>query len=443
MSISERDLKRMKEGDRLNAGRGLFAVCRGPQTVDWRFRKRVKGQTNATTLTIGHYPDMSIDAAIEKAREFRVLAAQGIHPREWQEGEIKKQQAAQRKSQQAATTLREVWNSYERRTALRDRPNSEVTVYDRRVTLNKIFGDWMDRPVADISAQMLEDRFYDYSSQHGSASAARKSFRYLNPILKYAVSNLELLPKNPLDANKDLIKTAEKQNLDRLTIRETVKLLEIISHLHDQNHRNYYSQKIDVTKLTEDRLMSLDAVCLMLLTGIRKNELLRLKISNVYLEKKDYINQDAEGPYFWIVTSKQRQPFGVPITPPMSSILRRRIASSKERESIYVFPSPRPNGADRPISNERGAYPLLKKLMGDLRESGNNRISANVMRTTFASTALECGLSIEQINLITGHVGSIAELHKVATAAYVKAKAESHRKMFELINAKMLDDEIH
>tara|TARA_R110000764_G_C10785732_1_gene356847 strand:- start:235 stop:513 length:279 start_codon:yes stop_codon:yes gene_type:complete len=77
--------------------------------------------------------------------------------------------------------------------------------------------------------------------------------------------------------------------------------------------------------------------------------------------------------------------------------------------------------------------------MGKLHQNEGNRISANVLRTAFASTAYSLGLTIQQINMITGHLGSIKELNRVATGNYLVVQAQAHLAMFELINNEMVD----
>ena len=438
--LSEAQLKRLETNGKVNYGRGLSAIKRENGVIDWRFHHRVKGLDNAPTLTMGHFPEMDIDAAQVKAIEWRSLCAQGIHPRKHEQKSLEEKEAEEKKITASKVTLREAWVQYERRKKLGQKPNSDSTVRDRGYIIPAVLGDLLDKPVTELTGEMLEDCYYNYESQHGSHSTAGKALRYLNPILQFSVNVRGWIARNPYNQVRDILVTGSKKNLDRLTIPEIQRLLEDIGMLF--HHPDEYIEKGWVTRaeLTPNRMKTLNAVALLLLTGIRKRELLKLEIENVYLEEEEYRGQHADGPYFYIITSKQRQPFGVPITRAMASILRSSIAEAKAVGSKYVFPSARPGEKeDAPMDNERGAYPLLKRLMGKLSESEGNRISANVLRTTFASAALECGLTFTEINLITGHTGSIPELNRVATAAYVKVNAQNHRSMFDTVNGVMLD----
>ena len=84
--------------------------------------------------------------------------------------------------------------------------------------------------------------------------------------------------------------------------------------------------------------------CLLLLAGLRQQEIIKIEIDQVFLTAHQIRYMEADGPYFRIIRSKQGQPMGIPITPPMASIFERRINAARQIGSKYVFPSPRPRG---------------------------------------------------------------------------------------------------
>jgi hypothetical protein len=69
----------------------------------------------------------------------------------------------------------------------------------------------------------------------------------------------------------------------------------------------------------------------------------------VYLEKEEWDEEDASGPFFEVMLSKQKRWFGVPITGNMKAIFQRRL---KHRQNEYVFPSP--VNKPKPLSDDRG-----------------------------------------------------------------------------------------
>tara|TARA_R100001369_G_scaffold13968_1_gene28308 strand:- start:79 stop:1431 length:1353 start_codon:yes stop_codon:yes gene_type:complete len=435
MTITERALKDLDVGQSLNSGFGFTAVKRPNGFVDWIFRKRIKGFHNAPSLVMGQYPDMSFEDAIIRAKEWRILANKGIHPKKHEKETIRLEHEAQQEIDNNKITLREVWDQYEKRKSFGEKPNTDGTIKDRGYMLNAVYGDWMEKPISEVTSRSLEERHYQYSGQGGSRSTSQSALRYINPIFKRAV-DLKYIPENPRDFLTDIIKMSSEKNKDSLTLSECHQLLTLIEQAeHFPKAAGFRSSETTVA-----RQMAYDAIALLLLTGIRKSELLELEISKVYLSEIESEKKGSKIPFFEIITSKQRQPFAIPITPPVASVLGRRIRLAREKNSKYVFPSSRAGiRGDMPMRNTRNAYSTLKRLMGKLHQNEGNRISANVLRTAFASTAYSLGLTIEQINMITGHLGSIKELNRVATGNYLVVQAQAHLAMFELINNEMLE----
>ena len=440
MDFTDRQVRKLQQGKRLKFGRGLTVFHRKNGIFDWNFQSRIAGKV--IKLTIGQYPDTPIDKALQTAIEWKALCKQGIHPREHEKRILEDCRKKSEDHAKKRIKFGEVLKKYELRSQLKDKPNTEKTVKDRKHTLEKHYWDMMDVPIIEITSSMLLDRFHSIGGQGGFISTARKSFRYLNPIFEFAIHTEKILEKNPIDPHKDLIKTSTSKNLNRLTINESQKLFEIINHLNHEDHLFYYKDKININSVTPIIKLQCDIISLLLLTGLRQQEIIQVKIDQVILSDQQIRNMEARGPYFEIIRNKQAQPMGIPITPPMSAIFKRRIKSAQQIGSQYVFPTTRPRGQDRPITKERGAYPILKTLMGDLSESENNQLSANVLRTTFASAAFELGISTDIINAITGHYSSIHTLQKVATGAYVKTTAEGNREWFNKINEKLLDEDM-
>ena len=440
MNVGDREIRRLNLGERLRFGRGLTVYRRKSEVFDWNFQSRVDGKV--IKLTIGQYPDIPIDEALTTAIEWKKHCKAGIHPRQLQKQILAERRQKLKEEETSKLTLRQIWIKYEQRNQLKDKPNSERTIKDREHTLEKHYANLLDKPLAEISSEMLLDKFNTIAGQGGSKSVATKSFRYLNPIFNFAIRSLQIIDKNPLEPNKDLIKISTPKNLNRLTIKETQKLFEIISNLNTSAFKPDNENTLLANKITPSIKLQCDIICLLLLTGLRQQEIIKIEIDQVVLTAHQIRYMEADGPYFRIIRSKQGQPMGIPITPPMASIFERRINAARQIGSKYVFPSPRPNGEDRPIAKERGAYPILKCLLGNLSESMNNSLNANVLRTTFASAAFELGITTDIVNAITGHFNSIHTLQKVATGAYVKTTAEGNRKWFNMINEKLLDQEI-
>ena len=82
--VTQAELRRLPYQVELPCGRGLFAKKRKDGTCSWLLRKKMPNRKSPLGLKLGIYPDVSIDEALAKAAEYRNLADQGIHPRDYE-----------------------------------------------------------------------------------------------------------------------------------------------------------------------------------------------------------------------------------------------------------------------------------------------------------------------------------------------------------------------
>ena len=245
MNFGDREIRRLKLGERPRFGRGLTVYRRKSEVFDWNFQSRVDGKV--IKLTIGRYPDIPTDEALTTAIEWKKQCKAGMHPRQLQKQILAERRQKLKEEETSKLTLRQIWIKYEQRNQLKDKPNSERTIKDREHTLEKHYANLLDKPLTEISSEMLLDKSNTIAGQDGSKSVATKSFRYLNPIFNFAIRSLQIIDKNPLEPNKDFIKVSTPKNLNRLTMEETQNLFEIISNLNTDtfkfNNKNLLTSK--------------------------------------------------------------------------------------------------------------------------------------------------------------------------------------------------------
>ena len=75
--LSDVKIKKMKEGT-LRDGNGLYLIVSSVGTKLWRFDYRYDGKR--LTLSLGSYPEVSLETARELRTKFRSQVAQGIDP---------------------------------------------------------------------------------------------------------------------------------------------------------------------------------------------------------------------------------------------------------------------------------------------------------------------------------------------------------------------------
>jgi hypothetical protein len=93
-----------------------------------------------------------------------------------------------------------------------------------------------------------------------------------------------------------------------LQSRETEEFFDWIDKLIDPNSegRKFLKQNYGLTDydMSAECAVGLDLIALELLTGLRQVEVRELKWSQVYLEKEEWEEEDANGPFFETMLSK-------------------------------------------------------------------------------------------------------------------------------------------
>ena len=124
--------------------------------------------------TIARHNVITVDEARTKAKKILAEISEGKNPHDVEKA---------RKSK--LVTLAEVLESYiELRTNLK--PSS---IQDYRQTLSVYLGDWLNKPIIEITKDMIEARFRKLSKF--SPSRANKTMRNLRAILNYAIVKYE------------------------------------------------------------------------------------------------------------------------------------------------------------------------------------------------------------------------------------------------------------
>ena len=121
-----------------------------------------------------------------------------------------------------------------------------------------------------------------------------------------------------------------------------------------------------------------DIVRLLLLTGCRKSEIVRLRWSEVHEE-------------FLVLADAKTGPRKVPLNSRARNIIDRQPRSG----SPYVFPSPR--DPSRPRGAELGLWPRVR------REAGIEDVRLHDLRHTHASHAVINGVPVPVVSRLLGH----------------------------------------
>jgi len=440
-----KELKKLQPNKTISAGNGFCARFNASGSISFLVMRKIKGDPIPKSYKVGEAfkddPDLNraLLNAQSKATYYARLMSEGIDPKQKEKADklakIKKQK-----------TLGELLNEYEHSRLAFNRGNADKTMSDRRGTLEIVYGKWFNRPVTTITREELMEKYYELSSgQTSKEPQAKKGVRYLRSVLNYGINVLNLLDKNPCDVFKNQI--SMKSNMDNtqfLKPSETVKLcrfLDALLETHGKDNNGLLKEyNLDKKAISQYDLQSYNAIKLMLYSGLRLNEVLKLRWKDVYLEATEL----NEGAYFETVIENRKQgtAFGVPIIAEMREVFSRqkvlqgmvsgvdmkeRLKNNEPPKKIeYVFPSPK---TDKHMTKVVDAFKYLNQLMPDLISA--SKLGANQLRHTFATLAYNVGYSMTDIDIMTGH--GIRGNTNLATAVYVGGIAEDNRSRFEKV----------
>jgi integrase len=366
----------------------------------------VKGRVGSRIVRrkIGRADVMSLDAARAEAKKAMLGLAAGIDPR------AKKASAAK---------LGAVLEAY---ASLDHRPR---TTDSYREAGARYFADWLDRPIGEITREMVEKRhraiaaeveardratiaknarvhlrraerterdWPEASARHralfeaakaraprSGRAAANGAMRVLRALWNFAADKDASLGPNPVRLNKLWFKVPRRERLVRAD--DLAKFHDAVSALENPVARDY--------------------VRLLLFTGLRRREAAALKWANVDF-KAGVIRLPA-------ATTKSDQKLDLPLSDVVRDLLvaRRGIGDAR-----FVFPA---NSASGHIEEPRAALDLVAAATGVA-------ISVHDLRRTFVTVAESCDISPLALKALVNHAVS-----KDVTAGYVQMTTERLR----------------
>ena len=212
-------------------------------------------------------------------------------------------------------------------------------------------------PLDCISRNQVLDWFDAYSQS--TPTAANYAFGVLRRILNFAVES-GCINESPADG----IRTNRRTVLTRFLSDDEVRRL----------HRALDEQ----SRKGPERRQQADMIRLLLLTGCRKGEILKLRWSEVN-EGSLALGDSKTGPR----------------AVPLSAAARRILEGQPRGQSDFVFPSP--SNPDRPRARE---LPLWHSLR---REAGIEDVRLHDLRHSVASHAVMNGVPVPVVSRLLGH----------------------------------------
>ena len=343
--------------------------------------KRVEGKVRR--LTLGHYPDLTVEQARREAQKLLGAIALGRNPI------IEKHHA-----QLQRTTLGEAFKDF-----LSARKNLKPhTVYDYGLVMRLAFGDWQSRALIDITKDHVAKRHRDLGARRGEAYA-NLSMRVLRAVINFAMAQYEDGFGNPLLVVNPVSRLTQTRAWYRVNRRQTV--------IRPHQLADWYAGVNALRELNSEAATTVaDYLLLLLLTGLRRQEGAQLRWRDVDLKARTLTVHDP----------KNHEPLTLPLSDHVEALLLSR---AKRAESPFVFPG---SGRTGYLADPR------KQKAKVVAHSGVN-FTLHDLRRTFITIADSIDTSAYAIKRLVNH-----KMQNDVTAGYIITDIERLRSPMQLIN---------
>jgi integrase len=327
------------------------SIDKGVVQRTYRVRVKPKDGIRAITCTIGKHGPYTVELARDEARELIRMIKAGRKPKEEKAAEVELQeQAIQQKKLVKAFTLRAALAGYlEFKSSGDGRKQkgklSKTTAALYKQVICKHLEDWLDKPMIEIDRDLILARYRIVSQS--TVASANNTFRVLRAIFNWYIEKDQgkTLVTNPVTVLAALNQWVELEPRNEIITDLKLKTWWLAVEALDNPDQS-------------------DFLKVLLLTGLRKNELATMLWADVHFDDK-----------FWTVRdTKNRRDHSLPFTNYVASILKRRY--DQRRSDVYVFPGQVSDSHFGSVAHSQ-----------DLIEQAGVRFYPHMLRATFTSIA--------------------------------------------------------
>lgn len=365
------------------SGKKFYAVMR-----------KVRGSQTNVTITIGFVQTISAEEARIKARDIIAQMSSGINPNETSKKERDAKDRAlakQSEIQRVATiTLGKVAGDY-----LSKRPLKDNTRYIYQLLVNRYLADWLDKPITEISKDMVAKKHAELSEHKAQANYI---MRILRAFLSYAAVAYEDADGKPIITENPVCRLSLTKSWHRVSRRQSV--------IKSYQLKNWYSAVVGL----EEQAVA-DYLLTLLLTGLRKNEAALLKWPDVDFKGKTLLVRDT----------KNREDHMLPLSPFLYRLLLRRWDARGDHKFVFYM-----DNAKRRVYDCRAQLQQVENI-------AEVSFMLHDLRRTFLTIAEELDTPHYALKRLANH-----KTANDVTAGYIVADVERLRQPMDRINAQIL-----
>jgi integrase len=327
-------------------------------------------------VSIARHNVIAVDEARSQAKTILAEISSGKNPHDLEKARKAK-----------LITVAEVLESYVK-TRINLKPS---TIQDYRHTFLVYLSDWQNKPIIEITKDMVEKKFRKISE--ASPSQANKTMRNFRAVMNYAIVKYEDNNGESFMRNNPVARLTQLRAWHRVVRKNT-----LIKHY---DLAPWYQA---VTNLTNDsiapnREVVRDFLLLILFTGLRRSEAARLTWNRVDLKDRTMI----------ITDTKNHTDHTLPLTDFLYDLLAKRKA---EAQTQYVFPNETNTGC---MTDPK------KQIYNVVKESGVS-FTVHDLRRTFITIAESLDIAAYSLKRLLNH-----KMANDVTAGYIITDVERLR----------------
>lgn len=343
--------------------------------------KRIDGKVKR--LTLGRYPELTVEQARKEAHKLLGQIAMGLNP-----------PAEKKSAALQGTTLQQAFDDF---IATRKKLKAR-TLYDYQRIMKTVLADWQNKAMLKISKDMVARRHSKIGTEHGEAYA-NLSMRFLRALFNFAIAQYEDGNGNSVLRENPVIRLTQTRAWYRVERRQTV----IKPHELEPWFNAIMNLKNDA--ISQNRETIRDYLLLVLLTGLRREESASMTWNNVDLKART----------LKVIDTKNHMDHTLPLSDFLYDLLQQR---KNNATNEYVFQ--RANGTGY-ISEQR------KQIAKVIKESGI-KFTIHDLRRTFLTIAESLDIPAYAVKRLANH-----KMSNDVTAGYIVADVERLRQPMQKI----------